>query len=50
MGNTDVTEEAFIDLCRNGRHYNDDEIPLFERKLAEQGESEIYRKDLFAAR
>jgi hypothetical protein len=36
-----VTEDAFIDLCRNGRHYNDEDITALERKLAEEGKSEI---------
>lgn len=41
MNNQDVTEDSFIDLCRNGRHYNDEDITVLERKLAEEGKSEI---------
>jgi hypothetical protein len=45
LGGEDVTEEVFIDLCRNGRHANDDEIAKEERKLAEMQLSEIHNKD-----
>lgn len=45
MGGQEVTEEAFIDLCRNGRHANDHEIANEERKLAMMGISEIHNRD-----
>lgn len=46
MNNQDVTEDAFIDLCRNGRHYNDEDIAMEERRLAEEGKSEIRCKGI----
>ena len=40
-----VTEDMFVDLCRNGCHINDEDITKEEKRLSDEGKSEIRMKN-----